>query len=179
MGETSLLVGQGRDDPAGIELPASLETGNARIDAEHRQLILLMGGVRQICRDSLTLPDCTTCSAGQQLVCEGRLIGLLGDLFACMLEHFASEELLMRDTQMQFGDGAHCAAHIEDHAAIAQQVQGVIGRLDIVHTVERIRELDRLLGGWVRHHVEMHDLQLARWLDKHGIPGIPGARGER
>ncbi len=177
MGETSLLVGQGGGDPAGAELPASLETGNARIDAEHRQLLALMGGVRQICRDTLALPDCTTCSAGQQLMCEGRLIGLLGDLFACMLDHFASEELLMRDTHMHFSDGAHCAAHIEDHAAIAQQVEGLIARLDIVHTVERVRELDRLLSAWVGHHVEMHDLQLARWLEKRGIPGIPGRRG--
>lgn len=158
-------------EAAGQELPAGLETGNDRIDAEHRQLLTLTGGLRVICRDPDGLPDCSACTAGQQLNCEGRLIALLGDLFACMLEHFSSEELLMRDAHMQVGDAEHYAAHIEDHAAIAQKVQELVARLDIVHTVERIRELDGLLTRWVRHHVEMHDRLLVRWLARHGIPG--------
>lgn len=170
-GETSLLAMRHGNEPVAVELPASLETGNIRIDRDHRQLLALVGELRRICRDPEGLPDCATCSAAQQLSCEGRLIVLLGDLFACMLEHFAGEELLMRDAQMQLADGEHYAAHIEDHAAIAQKVQELVARLDIVHTVERIRELDVLLGRWVVHHIELHDNLLVRWLAKQGIPG--------
>lgn len=170
-GEASMFAVRLGIDPAATELPAALETGNARIDRDHRQLLALLGELRHICRDMASLPDCTTCSAAQQLLCEGRLIPLLGDLFACMLDHFAGEELLMRDTQMQFADSEHCAAHIEDHAAIAQTVQELVARLDVVHTVERIRELDGLLARWVANHIEMHDDLLVRWLAKRGIPG--------
>lgn len=171
MGETSVLTKRLGIDPLAGELSASLETGHVRIDRDHRQLLALLGELRRICRDPGGLPDCATCSADQQLACEGRLIVLLGDLFSCILEHFAGEELLMRDAQMQLAEGEHYAAHIEDHAAIAQKVQELVARLDIVHTVERIRELDGLLARWVANHIEMHDDLLVRWLAKRGIPG--------
>lgn len=160
----------------GTGLPPGLETGHIRIDEEHRRLLFQMDALCGICIDPQSLKDCTSCRAARQLDCEGRLVPLLGDLFASMLDHFASEEQLMRDAHMHLRDGDLCAAHIEDHAAIAQKVQELVSRLDVVHTVERIRELDSLLRRWVAHHVEMHDNLLVHWLAGHGMPGSTARR---
>lgn len=158
-----------------VALPPALNTGNALIDDEHRQLLAVMQQLRKVCADPERLADCLGCAGTRRQACEHAVVGILGDLFAFILEHFASEERIMRDAMMAVTEHDLCAAHIEDHAAIAQKVQEIVSRLDFAHTVARIRELDGLLGRWLDNHIGMHDLILVGWLGKGSQPP-PDAR---
>ncbi len=147
------------------DLPPALDTGNALIDDEHRLLLSVMRNVRSICLDPARFSDCLTCPTTRQAVCERDLVGMLGDLFSFILDHFSTEERIMRDSMMLLTDHDLCEAHVEDHAAIAQKVQEIVSRLDTEHTVERIRELDDLLARWIENHIGLHDLMPVRWLN--------------
>lgn len=164
--------------PLGMaDLPPALETGNYLIDDEHRLLLGIMKNLRRICIDPASLDSCHGCDQQRRNACEKEVVSQLGDLFAFILEHFSTEERIMRDALMSMTDKALCDAHIEDHAAIAQKVQEIVSRLDSEQTVRRIRELDTLLRRWVEHHIGLHDLMLVRWLNndqglaKAGQPG--------
>ena len=147
------------------DLPPALETGNYLIDDEHRLLLGIMGNLRRVCIDPANLDSCRGCDRLRQSSCEKEVVSQLGDLFAFILEHFSTEERIMRDALMSMTDKALCDAHIEDHAAIAQKVQEIVSRLDSEQTVRRIRELDTLLRRWVDNHIGLHDLMLVRWLN--------------
>lgn len=147
------------------DLPSALETGNHLIDDEHRLLLGIMKNLRRVCVDPASLDSCRGCDRLRQVACEKEVVSQLGDLFAFILDHFATEERIMRDALMSMTDKALCDAHIEDHAAIAQKVQEIVSRLDSEQTVRRIRELDALLMRWVDNHIGLHDLILVRWLD--------------
>lgn len=149
-------------------LPSALVTGNALIDDEHRLLLGIMKKVRQICLDPERLRDCASCGQLKRTACEKDLINQLGDLFAFILDHFTTEERIMRDALLQLTDQAQSEAHVEDHAAIAEQVQQIVARLDRDQVVQRIRELDTLLATWIKNHIEMHDMLLVRALADHG-----------
>jgi len=96
--------------------------------------------------------------------CENGLIGLLGDVFAFILDHFKTEEAVMRESLLIVADREMCQAHMEDHAEIAAKVQEIVSALDSVHIVSRIRELDALLARWMTNHVALHDMMLSRWV---------------
>lgn len=147
------------------DLPTALDTGNYLIDDEHRLLLGIMRDLRRVCIDPVGLITCSGCTSSRQNACEHEVVSMLGDLFAFILDHFSSEERIMRDAMMQVTDKELCDAHVEDHAAIAQKVQEIVSRLDSEHTVRRIRELDSLLARWIEHHIGLHDLMLVRWLN--------------
>jgi len=146
------------------ELPAQLVTGHAMIDSEHRFLIGAIANLRRICLDQVALKSCIACGKTMQEQCEGNLIGLLGDIFSFILDHFKNEEAVMRDSMLLIVDREVCQAHMEDHAEIAAKVQEIVSALDSQHVVSRIRELDALLSRWVTNHVVMHDMLLSRWI---------------
>jgi len=150
------------------EVPSALVTGNALIDEEHRLLLGIMKRVRQICVDPEHLRDCGACGQAKQAACEKDLISQLGDLFAFILDHFTTEERIMRDALLQLTDQAQSEAHVEDHAAIAEKVQQIVARLDHNQVVQRIRELDALLATWIENHIGMHDMMLVRALASQG-----------
>jgi hemerythrin len=100
----------------------------------------------------------------RQAKCDNDLVSLLGDVFAFILDHFKTEEAIMRDSLLLMVDRDVCEAHMEDHAAISLAVQKIVSSLDTLHTVSRIRELDALLTRWVTNHIAMHDLLLSRWV---------------
>ncbi len=147
-----------------VSLPSELVTGHPVIDAEHGQLLSAMSGLRRVCDDFAGRGDCLGCSMATQGKCESELIGLLGDLLAFILDHFSTEERVMRQSLLVMVDRDLCEAHMEDHAAISSQVQQVVSRLDRKNTIGRIRELDQLLSQWTRNHIQLHDKILARWL---------------
>lgn len=148
------------------DLPAQLVTGHPLIDTEHRFLISAIANLRRICLDQLALKSCIACGKPMQERCEGNLIGLLGDIFSFILDHFKNEESIMRDSMLVIVDREVCQAHMEDHAEIAAKVQEIVSALDSQHVVSRIRELDALLSRWVTNHVVMHDLLLSRWVSR-------------
>lgn len=148
----------------GGPLPPSLSTGHKYIDFEHRQLLASMTATRQVCLDFLNFSDCANCGPGRRALCESELIRLLGDLLSFILDHFKTEEEIMRDSLLVMVDRDLCEAHKEDHAAISATIQEIVSALDSRHTVSLLRELDALLGVWIAHHIAMHDMILARWL---------------
>jgi hemerythrin-like metal-binding protein len=148
------------------DLPAQLVTGHPLIDTEHRFLISAIANLRRICLDQVALKSCIACGKPMQERCEGNLIGLLGDIFSFILDHFKNEESIMRDSMLVIVDREVCQAHMEDHAEIAAKVQEIVSALDSQYVVSRIRELDALLSRWVTNHVVMHDLLLSRWVSR-------------
>lgn len=146
------------------DLPPELITGHKLIDFEHRFLVSAIANLRKLCIDHVGLADCHGCGPGVQQHCESQLIGMLGDVFAFILDHFKTEETVMRDSLLLMVDRDVCEAHMEDHAAIAAAVQEIVAALDPFHVVSRIRELDQLLARWITNHITLHDLLLSRWV---------------
>jgi hemerythrin-like metal-binding protein len=146
------------------QLPPELITGHDLIDAEHRFLIAAIANLRRVCIDHVSFETCASCSNVRQAKCDNDLVSLLGDVFAFILDHFKTEEAIMRDSLLLMVDRDVCEAHMEDHAAISLAVQKIVSSLDTLHTVSRIRELDALLTRWVTNHIAMHDLLLSRWV---------------
>lgn len=155
---------------AGADLPAELHTGHAAIDFEHRQLLACVQRVRSICDDFGGRGNCTSCSGTSRQTCEDALVGVLGDLLAFILDHFRSEEALMRQSVALTMERAMCEAHMEDHADISGKIQELIVSLNSEKTVILLRELDVLLQRWIRNHILFHDLLLARCLDLGSKP---------
>lgn len=148
------------------DLPPELITGHKLIDFEHRFLIGAIANLRKICIDQYGLKDCLGCGSAVQQRCEADLVGMLGDVFAFILDHFKTEETVMRDSLLLMVDRDVCEAHMEDHAAISMSVQEIVSALDSHHVVSRIRELDQLLTRWVTNHIALHDLLLSRWISR-------------
>lgn len=148
------------------ELPPELVTGHKLIDFEHRFLVSAIANLRRVCIDHEALVNCKACGRGIREACESQLIGMLGDVFAFILDHFKTEESIMRDSLMIMVDRDVCQAHMEDHAEIAAKVQEIVSSLDSLHIVSRIRELDALLSRWITNHIALHDLLLSRWISR-------------
>lgn len=148
------------------DLPPALLTGYKIIDDGHCHLLASMAILRKICIDRHGLADCSTCSEATRHSCESNLVGMLGDLISFVLEHFKAEEEVMRDSLLLMVDRDHCEAHMEDHAEISGKVQEIVAALDPMNTVSRIRELEALLSRWLTHHIALHDVLLARWVER-------------
>lgn len=151
---------------ANIDLPPELVTGHKVIDAEHRQLLSSISGLRRICVDQTNRPHCGDCDTSARHHCETQLIAMLGDLLSFVLDHFKTEEAIMRDSLLKLVDRELCEAHMEDHAAISGKVQEIVAALDPMNNVGLIRELDLLLSRWVVNHIALHDMQLVRWVER-------------
>lgn len=147
------------------QLPAGLQTGHALIDREHRMLMTCLDGLRRLCFDMHGMADCSTCSTERRNECEQHLVGMLGDLIAFILDHFQTEEKIMRDSLMLMLDRDVCEAHMEDHANISTKVQQIVMALDPNFTVVRLRELEALIQRWIENHIRLHDLLLVRWIE--------------
>lgn len=148
------------------DLPPQLMTGHQMIDLEHRFLIGAIANLRRICVDQVKFNNCIGCGKATQERCENNLIGLLGDIFSFILDHFKNEEAIMRESMLLVVDRDVCQAHMEDHAEIAAKVQEIVSALDSLHVVSRIRELDALLTRWVTNHIALHDMLLSRWVSR-------------
>ncbi len=151
---------------SGDPLPAELATGHQGLDFEHRQLLACMSATRHVCMDLRGFKDCSRCIKPRQQQCETELVRLLGDLLAFILDHFKTEEEIMRDSLLLTIDRDVCEAHMEDHAAISTKIQEIVAALDSSRIVVQLRELDDLLGRWITHHILLHDMMLVRWIER-------------
>lgn len=157
-------------EPAGwlanVDLPPELVTGHQVIDAEHRLLLSSISGLRRICVDQVNCRHCGNCQETARKHCEMQLIAMLGDVLSFVLDHFKTEETIMRDSLLKLVDRELCEAHMEDHAAISGKVQEIVAALDPMNNVRLIRELDLLLSRWIVNHIALHDMQLVRWVER-------------
>jgi hemerythrin-like metal-binding protein len=149
-----------------VELPAELVTGHPTLDAEHRLLIASIASLRQVCVDHVNGRHCGACAVARRADCESHLVAMLGDLLAFVLDHFRTEEEIMRNSLLLMVDREVCEAHMEDHAAISGKVQEIVTALEPMRTVTLIRDLDTLLTRWVSNHIVLHDMLLVRWLQR-------------
>lgn len=147
-------------------LAPELLTGNPHLDAEHDLLMTNIGNLRKICIDQSRFVHCGACLSERRSACETNLVSMLGDLLAFILEHFRTEEEIMRASLLQVIDRDLCEAHMEDHAAISGKIQEIVAALDLQQTVSLIRELDDLLSSWVGNHIMLHDKLLVRWIER-------------
>jgi hemerythrin-like metal-binding protein len=152
--------------PSTGSLPPELVTGHKQVDIEHAFLISSIDDLRKICKRRDCVKDCGDCGLDQQKHCEAQLVNMLGDVFAFILDHFKTEEAVMRDSLLLMVDRDVCEAHMEDHAAISSKVLEIVSSLDALHVVSRIREMDDLLCRWMTNHITLHDSILTRWVTR-------------
>lgn len=163
---TTMAAGESDAWLANVELPPELVTGHQVIDAEHRLLLSSISGLRRICVDQTKHPHCGGCDSTARQQCEMQLVAMLGDVLSFILDHFKTEEAIMRDSLLKLVDRELCEAHMEDHAAISGKVQEIVAALDPMNNVGLIRELDHLLSRWIVNHIALHDMQLVRWVER-------------
>lgn len=151
---------------AADELPPELACGNRLIDEEHRSLLESIDHLKRVCSDYRTVADCQSCSDEHRLVCERKLLRMLGDIIEFIIEHFEHEETMMRRTLLPIMNESAYKEHVEAHANISAGVIGILSSLTPEITVGKIRDLELSLHGWLIGHIYQHDLPLADWLKR-------------
>lgn len=147
-------------------LPSELACGNRLIDDEHRSLLASIDNLKQVCSDYRGLANCQACSGEHRRACEHKLLRMLGDIIEFIIEHFEHEEALMRRTLLPIMNAAAYDEHVEAHANISAGVIRILSSLTPEITVEKIRDLELSLHGWLIGHIYQHDLPLADWLKR-------------
>jgi len=146
------------------ELNPALLTGNSEVDAEHRLLLRFLERLRNVCANFDKADDCEACSRACLRGCDTVLIETLGDLLMFLVDHFRTEEDLMRTERVNLVDREICELHKEDHAAISHAVQKIAADLDPMKTATHIRQLHKLLENWVTNHIRLHDVLLIQMI---------------
>lgn len=146
--------------------PGGLACGNRLIDSEHRALLERIDNLKRICSDYHPQACCQSCSAEHRRECESKLLGMLGEVIEFVIEHFEHEEALMRRTLLPIMNAAAYDEHVEAHADISAAVIGILSSLSPEITVEKIRDLEQSLYGWLVGHIYQHDLPLADWIKR-------------
>lgn len=122
-----------------------LETGNATIDSEHRQLI-------QAVNDLLA-----ACSQGKGRAELEKTTRFLSDYTA---KHFAHEEMLQK--QSKYPDYIN---HRRLHEEFKKVVADLLRRLEQQGpTVALVGEVNTAIGGWLVKHIKQEDAKLAAYL---------------
>ncbi len=122
-----------------------LETGNATIDSEHRQLI-------QAVNDLLA-----ACSHGKGRAELEKTTRFLSDYTA---KHFAHEEMLQK--QSKYPDYIN---HRRLHEEFKKVVADLLRRLEQQGpTVALVGEVNTTIGGWLVKHIKQEDTKLAAYL---------------
>ena len=146
------------------DIAPELLTGHPEIDQEHRLLLRTIEELRSICTKFEGEADCRGCSHAAARGCDNHLVETLGDLLMFLVDHFRTEESMMKVGRVSLIDRELCERHKEDHAAISHAVQQIIAALDPHLTVNHIRRLHQLLESWVANHIRIHDMVLVQLL---------------
>ncbi|MFH1469311.1 MAG: bacteriohemerythrin [Pseudomonadota bacterium] len=142
-----------------IEFLADLETGNAQIDRQHRELV-------DWC-NALNDPDSAA-------VRGGRLSAALRFVIGYVDLHFAVEERVMAAAGYP-GMEAHLKGHAYFRRAVAQ-LRRDLGSVDSARTAAL--QLHHLILDWFLQHIRLTDRSLADWLRQHApelVVEEPGA----
>ncbi|MBL8449041.1 MAG: hemerythrin domain-containing protein [Dechloromonas sp.] len=138
-------------------------TGHAEIDLEHSLLLACVDRLNTVCRIPDSRCSCRDCLVRMQSECHADLGNLLGDLLMYLVDHFRTEETLMRSHGVARIAPDFCERHKEDHAAIALTIQELTASLDPLQTADLVRRLHRLLSYWLQDHIARHDAVLVRF----------------
>ncbi len=119
------------------------ETGHDEVDRQHRRLFEMVN----------ELHEAMAKGHGREA-----LEPVMKALAAYTLEHFATEEALMRSVGYP-----HLERHRDKHEALARQVEELLlrfskGFLTIPST------LSRFLADWLKHHIREEDMAFITWM---------------
>lgn len=148
------------DRPDQDPLPRALSTGIAMIDEEHRQLRAFIERLRSICDEFDSRQTCAGCSSDRISACESSMLDCVTDLLGYMVEHFRTEENLMRDLGISAKQHERYLMHAEDHANIADRVARLARPQDRLQTVRTIADTAGVLSRWLDHHIWHHDMPM-------------------
>ncbi len=132
-----------------VEFDPLLETGNATIDAQHRELFTRIDQLLE---------------AAQERRGAAEISGMLDFLGHYVVSHFSMEERSMAQTGYPDLD-EHRAEHqqfIRDYSALYQEFRHEGPRLALV-----VRVSNRVTA-WLREHIYRTDRRMAQWLKDHG-----------
>jgi hemerythrin-like metal-binding protein len=121
-----------------IAWDASLETGDATIDSQHKQLFSLVNELRDACVEDRG--DAATRS----------ILARLGDYVAT---HFSAEQALMVKSRYPVDQ---MVAHIAAHASLSQRTAEIISQHDRGELVT-VLPLAEFLTDWLRSHIRQTD----------------------
>lgn len=117
----------------------ALATGNKAIDEEHQELVRRVNAVLEAI-------------ATRQ---RGRGLSLaLNELLAYAREHFAREELAMRQVNFR-----NIGAHAAEHANLLKQALEVQAQLEAGERIDQM-DLYHFLARWVKDHIQHMDADL-------------------
>jgi hemerythrin len=117
-----------------------LATGNAQIDAEHKQLFALAAGLHKAILEA----------HGHDVIG-----ALLGKLISYTAGHFAHEEALMKATAYP-----GTATHVGHHHDLVKQVTTLQSEFAAGKALDTLAVMD-FLKNWLRHHIGQEDKKLA------------------
>ncbi|MBL8489763.1 MAG: hemerythrin family protein [Rhodocyclaceae bacterium] len=137
---------------------------------EHRLLAEKLGQLRDVCACAAQKRDCAACDRAQVARCELEVAKVLEEVFVYMVEHFRTEESVIRDHRLDILDRACCEGHREAHAEITEQARKLIAGLTPTTVIPRLNELVGLMQGWLGGHIASHD---------HRLLGLLGAEREQ
>jgi len=127
------------------EFTKDLETGNALIDQEHRELIDAINKLLDACRKGQGRSEVVKTAQFMQ---------------SYTAKHFADEERLQ--AQSRYPDYVR---HRGYHAAFKKTVAELVQKLDTQGaSVALVGELNTALAGWLINHIKMEDKKLAAYL---------------
>lgn len=127
------------------QLTKDLETGNALIDREHRELIDAINALLD------------SCSKGQG---RNELEKTAQFLQSYTSKHFSDEEQLQR--QNNYPDYVQ---HKKYHEAFKKTVADIVARLSVNGpTIALVGEINTALAGWLINHIKKEDKKLAAYL---------------
>jgi hemerythrin len=130
--------------PIAIWTPA-LETGHPTVDAQHKKLFEMVNDLhRGIVKDQ-----------GKEIMGP-----ILNRLAAYTIEHFGTEEDLMRSTKYP-----NLERHKSKHVGLTSQVRELVskyneGELTLPST------LSKFLTDWLITHIRQEDMELFKWVQK-------------
>lgn len=123
--------------------------GNAQIDTNHREFILLTNELMTSCEKSA--------------------LARIHEMEKHLISHFDSEELLMEKTEFP---GTEC--HIDEHGKVFDAVALVKERYSAgTATLSDVKRLGQALIDWFPGHIFYMDSALSNWVSKKTHNGSP------
>lgn len=134
---------------AQIAFNSKFETGNAKVDAQHKKLFDLVGVFF------------TQVGTGNS---KNRAIETLKEICEYAKSHFRDEEALMREANYP-----QIAQHIALHNELNAQAANLLQQYN-AGTLVLSADLARFLNDWLINHILQHDLAMIRWVRENAQP---------
>ncbi|KAB3532731.1 bacteriohemerythrin [Alkaliphilus serpentinus] len=147
-----------------LKWEGSFETGIEKVDHQHKYLVELINRLEEEILHQLKYDN------------YDKIVEVLMDLRNYTMNHFNSEELLMKEALSKFQDETQLAnfwtyfkKHKKEHSAFVEKVE-LLTNSDIDQEQEEISiNLVQFLVDWLKNHILTIDLQLPRYLNSNEV----------